>query len=123
MGMVCIIDDDASVRKSLASLLKSAGYSALPFASGEEFLASGPPDHAVCVLIDLKMKGMSGLDVQRQLVQRNATLPVIFMSSHGDDESVRRALAQGAVAFLRKPFSSDDMIDLIDRVAAGGRPA
>lgn len=123
MGMVCIIDDDASVRKSLASLLKSAGYSALPFASGEEFLANGPPDDAVCVLLDLKMKGMSGLDVQRQLVQRHATIPLIFMSSHGDDESVRRALAQGAVAFLRKPFASDDLIDLIDRVAAGGRPA
>ncbi|MBN3834234.1 response regulator [Burkholderia sp. Ac-20344] len=123
MGIVCVIDDDASVRKSLASLLKSAGYTALPFASGEAFLASGPPGDAVCVLIDLKMKGMSGLDVQRQLVQRDATIPVIFMSSHGDDESVRRAFAQGAVAFLRKPFSSDDMIDLIDRLAAGGRPA
>ncbi|CAB3771388.1 two-component system response regulator [Burkholderia puraquae] len=123
MGIVCVIDDDASVRKSLASLLKSAGYTALPFASGEEFLASGPPDDAICVLIDLKMKGMSGLDVQRQLVQRNATVPVILMSSHGDDESVRRAFAHGAVAFLRKPFPSDDMIDLIDQIAAGGRPA
>ncbi|RQZ39743.1 response regulator transcription factor [Burkholderia sp. Bp9099] len=123
MALVCIIDDDASVRKSLASLLKSAGHTALPFASGEEFLASGPLDDAACVLLDLKMKGMGGLDVQRLLVQRNAALPVILMSAHGDDESVRRALAQGAVAFLRKPFPSDDLLDLIDQVASGTPPA
>lgn len=122
MAIVCIIDDDASVRKSLASLLKSAGHTALPFASGEEFLASGPLDDAACVLVDLKMKGMSGLDVQRLLVQRKATLPVILMSAHGDDESVRRALAQGAVAFLRKPFPSDDMLNLIDQIASGAPP-
>ncbi|WP_338641531.1 response regulator transcription factor [Burkholderia pyrrocinia] len=123
MAIVCIIDDDASVRKSLASLLKSAGHTALLFASGEEFLAAGPVDDAACVLVDLKMKGMSGLDVQRLLVQRKATLPFIFMSAHGDDESVRRALAQGAVAFLRKPFPSDDMLNLIDQVASGAPPA
>jgi len=123
MALVCIIDDDASVRKSLASLLKSAGHTALPFASGEEFLATGPLDDAACVLLDLKMKGMGGLDVQRLLVQRNPALPVILMSAHGDDESVRRALAQGAVAFLRKPFPSDDMLNLIDQVASGAPPA
>ncbi|WP_321926073.1 response regulator transcription factor [Burkholderia sp. BCC1998] len=123
MALVCIIDDDASVRKSLASLLKSAGHTALPFASGEEFLATGPLDDAACVLLDLKMKGMGGLDVQRLLVLRNAALPVILMSAHGDDESVRRALAQGAVAFLRKPFPSDDLLDLIDQVASGTPPA
>ncbi|RQR78919.1 MULTISPECIES: response regulator transcription factor [unclassified Burkholderia] len=123
MALVCIIDDDASVRKSLASLLKSAGHTALPFASGEEFLATGPLDDAACVLLDLKMKGMGGLDVQRLLVRRNAALPVILMSAHGDDESVRRALAQGAVAFLRKPFPSDDLLDLIDQVASGTPPA
>ncbi|MCR4468186.1 MULTISPECIES: response regulator transcription factor [unclassified Burkholderia] len=123
MALVCIIDDDASVRKSLASLLKSAGHTALPFESGEEFLATGPLDDAACVLLDLKMKGMGGLDVQRLLVQRNAALPVILMSAHGDDESVRRALAQGAVAFLRKPFPSDDLLDLIDQVASGTPPA
>lgn len=123
MALVCIIDDDASVRKSLASLLKSAGHTALPFASGEEFLATGPLHGAACVLLDLKMKGMGGLDVQRLLVQRHAALPVIFMSAHGDDESVRRALAQGAVAFLRKPFPSDDVLDLIDQLASGAPPA
>ncbi|WP_236027234.1 MULTISPECIES: response regulator transcription factor [Burkholderia] len=123
MAIVCIIDDDASVRKSLASLLKSAGHTALPFASGEEFLATGPLDDAACALVDLKMKGISGLDVQRLLVQRKAAIPVILMSAHGDDESVRRALAQGAVAFLRKPFPSDDMLNLIDHVASGAPPA
>ncbi|AXF25839.1 two-component system response regulator [Burkholderia pyrrocinia] len=123
MAIVCVIDDDASVRKSLASLLKSAGHTALLFASGEEFLAAGSLDDAACVLVDLKMKGMSGLDVHLALVQRKVTLPVIFMSAHGDDESVRRGLAQGAVAFLRKPFPSDDMINLIDQVASGAPPA
>ncbi|WP_321806238.1 response regulator transcription factor [Burkholderia sp. BCC1993] len=123
MALVCIIDDDASVRKSLASLLKSAGHTALPFASGEEFLATGPLDDAACVLLDLKMKGLGGLDVQRLLVQRNAALPVILMSAHGDDESVRRAHAQGAVAFLRKPFPSDDLLNLIDQIASGTPPA
>jgi FixJ family two-component response regulator len=121
MPIVCIIDDDPLVRKSLASLLKSAGHTALQFESGEAFLAAGPTDTAACILVDLKMKGMSGLDVQRILAQRRSTTPVIFMSAHGDDESVRRALAAGALAFLRKPFSSDDMLDLIDRIASGGQ--
>ncbi|RQS35324.1 response regulator [Burkholderia sp. Bp8992] len=123
MAIVCIIDDDASVRKSLASLLKSAGHTALPFESGEAFLAAGLLDGVVCVLVDLKLKGMSGFDVQRLLVERKVTLPVIFMSAHGDDESVRRALAQGAFAFLRKPFPSDDVLNLIEQAASGAPPA
>ncbi|WP_175873741.1 response regulator [Burkholderia sp. BCC0397] len=123
MAIVCIIDDDASVRKSLGNLLKSAGHTALTYASGEEFLAAGPRDTAACALVDLKMKGISGLEVHRLLIQRGSTMPVIMMSAHGDDESVRRALAQGAMAFMRKPFSSDDILDLIDDIASGARGA
>jgi FixJ family two-component response regulator len=113
MSFVCIVDDDASIRSGLANLLKSAGYTTVAFSSGEAFLAFSDIDSAVCVLLDLKMKGMQGLDVQRQLNQQHRTIPVVLMSAHGDETIVQQAMSQGAAGFLRKPFLEDALLDLI----------
>ncbi|WP_397453340.1 response regulator transcription factor [Pseudomonas sp. NA-150] len=110
MITVCVVDDDFSVRKSLSNLLKSAGYRAVSFASGEEFLSSTAVDESACVLLDLKMIGMQGLEVQHRLHEAGKSLGVICMSAHDDDDSVQRALAAGAVRFLRKPFSEDVLL-------------
>lgn len=119
MILVCIVDDDFSVRKSLSNLLKSAGYRTVSFASGEEFLASSASDEAACVLLDLKMLGMHGLEVQQRLNLANKTLGVIIMSAHGDEETVTRAMSAGAARFLRKPFSEDvllaSIMEVLDR--------
>ncbi|VWB71056.1 response regulator transcription factor [Burkholderia lata] len=120
MAFVCIIDDDASVRKSLESLLKAAGHTALSFASGEDFLLSDQRLRAACLLLDFKMKGMNGLDVQRALNEKGARIPVIIMSAQRDEDVVRRALDQGALDFLRKPFSDDDLLNLVDQATSSG---
>lgn len=116
MIQVCIVDDDPSVRKSLANLLKSAGYCTLSFASGEAFLASTAPDAAACVLLDLRMEGMQGLEVQRQLQQAGKPIAVICMSAHNDDACVAAALQAGAGCFLSKPFSEDVLMSAITQV-------
>ncbi|QBR02426.1 response regulator [Paraburkholderia pallida] len=125
MALVCIVDDDVLVRKSLTSLLQSAGHMAAPFASGEEFLASPRHECAACILLDLKLKGMSGLEVQRRLNEEHVAVPVVFISSQADDEAVRRAIERGARAFLHKPFSSDEMLEVVESIAIGqaGKPA
>ncbi|MBN3779246.1 MULTISPECIES: response regulator transcription factor [Burkholderia] len=120
MAFVCIIDDDASVRKSLESLLKAAGHTALSFASGEDFLLSDQRLRAACLLLDFKMKGMNGLEVQRALNEKGARIPVIIMSAQRDEDVVRRALDQGALDFLRKPFSDDDLLNLVDQATSSG---
>jgi len=114
MSFVCIVDDDASVRSGLGNLLKSVGYTTVSFSSGEEFLASPVVDDALCVLLDLKMQGMQGLEVQRQLNAAHRSIPIVFMSAHGDDETVRRAMLHGAVGFLRKPFAEEVLLDSIE---------
>ncbi|TDG23408.1 response regulator [Paraburkholderia silviterrae] len=119
MALVCIVDDDVLVRKSLTSLLQSAGHIAASFASGEEFLASPWHVGAACILLDLKLKGMNGLEVQRRLIEQRVAAPIVFISSHADDEAVRRALERGARAFLHKPFSSDEMLEVVERLAVG----
>ncbi|MFM0206557.1 response regulator [Paraburkholderia sediminicola] len=114
MSFVCIVDDDASIRNSVGSLLKAVGYATVTFPSGEEFLASPMVDDALCVLLDLSMQGMQGLEVQRQLNAEQRRIPVVFMSAHGDDEVVREALQHGAVSFLHKPFVEEVLLDSIE---------
>lgn len=116
MIQICIVDDDASVRKSLANLLKSAGFSTSSFASGEAFLASSAPDEAACVLLDLRMQGMQGLEVQRRLQEAGKRIGLICMSAHNDEESIDAALRGGAACFLRKPFSEDVLLEAIARL-------
>ena len=113
--VVCIVDDDASVRKSLSNLLRSAGFDSLSFSSGEEFLNSPHAQAAGCVLLDLKMKGLSGADVQRELIRTDSRLPVICMSAHWDDVALSETVRQGAVACLSKPFTEEALLEAVGR--------
>jgi FixJ family two-component response regulator len=110
---VCIVDDDASVRKSLANLLRSAGFDPLPFSSGEAFLGSGLAREAGCALLDLKMPGLGGLQVLRELAAMGCRVPVICMSAHWSDAGLDESMREGAVACLRKPFSEEALLQAI----------
>ncbi|WP_178076334.1 MULTISPECIES: response regulator transcription factor [unclassified Pseudomonas] len=116
---VCIVDDDASVRKSLANLLRSAGFESLSFAAGDVFLASASARQAGCVLLDLRMPCMSGLAVQRELARLGWRLPVICMSAHWDEGAVHAAMALGALACLGKPFSDEVLLKLVEEALTG----
>ncbi|CAI3810741.1 Response regulator protein TmoT [Pseudomonas sp. MM221] len=118
---VCIVDDDASVRKSLGNLLRSAGFETLSFAAGDVFLGSELARQAGCVLLDLKMPGMSGLQVQRELARLEWRLPVICMSAHWDDGTVHSAMSLGALACLGKPFSEEVLLRVVEEALAGGQ--
>lgn len=117
--VVCVVDDDASVRRSLSNLLRSAGFQALPFACGSSFLASPAAFDAGCALLDLKMSGLDGMDVQRELGRLNSPLPVICMSAHWDDSALAESLRQGAVECLYKPFSEDALLMAVANAMKG----
>ena len=108
--VVCIVDDDASLRRSLRNLLMSVGFRVETFQSAELFLESVPRENPGCVVLDLRMPGMSGLDLLRQLAATGSRIPVIILTAHGDDETRRRSLQAGAVAFLEKPFQSGALL-------------
>lgn len=110
MRAVCVIDDDPAVRKGVANLLKSAGYHPVCFASGESFLSSPWKTQAACLVLDVCMPGMSGLDVQRQIRAEGSPLPVICMSADASEQNVAPALREGAHAFLSKPFSAERLL-------------
>ncbi|NQD54246.1 response regulator [Pseudomonas sp. CM25] len=115
---MCIVDDDASVRKSLANLLRSAGFETLPFAAGEVFLASELAPQAGCVLLDLRMPGMSGQQVQHELIRLQWRLPVICMSAHWEEGAVRAAMSLGALACLGKPFPEEVLLMVVEEALA-----
>lgn len=117
--VICIVDDDSSVRKSLSNLLRSAGFDTLAFASGEDFLASPPALKAGCALLDLKMKGLSGADVQKELCRLQSRLPVICMSAHWDDSALSGAMYHGAIACLSKPFTEEALLEAVDEATQG----
>jgi two-component system, LuxR family, response regulator FixJ len=112
---IYIVDDDEGVRNSLRFLLKSVGLASRTLASAAEFLASYKPDQPGCLVLDVRMPGMSGLDLQRQLNLRGATIPVIFITGHGDVPMAVEAMQHGAFDFLQKPFRDQDLIDRIQR--------
>lgn len=114
MTVICIVDDDASVRKSLGNLLKSAGYRPASFASGEAFLESDAADTAGCVLLDMCLQGLHGLEVQQQLLVTGKKISVVCMSAHADDQIKQCAYAAGAISFLDKPF---DDLTLLERIS------
>jgi FixJ family two-component response regulator len=105
--VVCIVDDDASLRRSLRNLLMSLGFSVETFASGEAFLEAGDRERIGCLILDVRMDGISGVDVLRRLAMAGSAIPAIILTAHGDDETRRRSLEAGAVAFLQKPVRSD----------------
>lgn len=119
--LVVGVDDDFRIRGSIESLVESAGYMPLVFSSGEEFLKSGALRKATCVITDVGMPGMDGIELQRRIRLECPTLPVIFVSAHYDDETRRRALAEGTVGFLYKPFDGVDLLDVIQAALINSR--
>jgi FixJ family two-component response regulator len=111
--MISIVDDDDSVRESVKSLLRSVGYRAEVFASAEEFLDSNHIATADCLILDVRMPGISGLDLQRRLVSCHWRVPIVFITAHDDDEARVRALQDGAVQFLFKPFSEEALLTAV----------
>ena len=112
--LMTIVDDDDSLRTSLDNLLRSVGFRAQGFASAEAFLRSHQVHATACLMLDVRMAGMNGLELQRQMVAANWQIPIIFITSHVDDEARARALDAGAVAFLYKPCREDDLLQAID---------
>jgi FixJ family two-component response regulator len=111
--VVVVIDDEEPVRQGLQRLLRSAGLNVSSFASAEEFLNCGQLEDAGCVIADIRMPGMSGLDLQSQLNAEGSPIPIIFLTAHGDENMRIRAMRAGAVAFLAKPFEREDLLDRV----------
>jgi FixJ family two-component response regulator len=112
---IYVVDDDEGVRNSLRFLLRSVGLATRPFASAHEFLESYDQKHPGCLVLDVRMPGMSGLELQQQLNLRGAIIPVIFITGHGDIPMAVEAMQHGAFDFLQKPFRDQDLIDRIQR--------
>jgi len=107
------VDDDVSVRRSTQRLLSSSSLRAEAFASAEEFLQSGLVDETACLLLDVSMPGMNGLELQRRLAETDRLIPIIFLSARASEEEERRALRSGAADFLRKPVSKERLLQAI----------
>jgi DNA-binding NtrC family response regulator len=114
-ALVFVVDDDSSVRESLKNLVRSAGFDVQAFSSAHEFLASKRPKTPSCLLLDLQLPGLSGLDLQSELIKANTTIPIIFITGHGDVPTTVRAMKAGAVEFLTKPLNDEDLIGAIQQ--------
>ncbi len=113
--MISVVDDDHSVRESLARLIRSVGFGVQVFGSAEEFLDAGPDHKTDCLILDIRMPGMTGLELQQELSATDRHLPVIFITAHGSDQEVRaRALRAGAVDYLLKPLKEEEVLRAID---------
>src|ERR1700682_5426806 len=111
--LVAIVDDDDSMRSALQGLLKAVGLPTQAFASAEEFLVSGQQRETACLITDIRMPGMSGLDLQAKLAEEDCRIPIIFITSYGDTRMRMQALKAGAIGFLRKPFDDDVLIESV----------
>jgi FixJ family two-component response regulator len=114
--MIAIVDDDDSIRSALQGLLHSAELPAQSFASAEEFLKSGQRHQIACLIADIRMPGMSGLELQAKLNSERCKIPIIFITAHGDEKLRMQALRAGAVEFMAKPFDDEALLDSV-RVA------
>lgn len=117
-NIVYIVDDDEAVRDSLCFLLKSVGIAGNAFSSGNEFLEAYDLDWQGCILLDIRMPGVSGMEVQRQLAERNCALPIIFITGHGDIPMAVEAMHLGAFDFIQKPFHDQELLDRIQQALA-----
>lgn len=117
-AIIYVVDDDEAVRNSLRLLLKSVGLASLALPTAQEFLDTYSPEQPGCLVLDVRMPGMSGLELQQQLNMRGAVIPVIFITGHGDIPMAVEAMQQGACDFLQKPFRDQDLIDRIQRALA-----
>jgi FixJ family two-component response regulator len=111
--LVAIVDDDHSMRSALQGMLKAVGYPAQAYASAEEFLKSGQQHQTSCLIADIRMPGMSGLELQAQLNSERCKIPIIFITAHGDAKMRIQALRAGAVEFLSKPFDEEVLLESV----------
>lgn len=112
---VFIVDDDQAVRDSLADLVDSVGYRYASYATATDFLADYSIDRLGCLVLDIRMPGMSGLELQQELIRREALLPIIFITGHGDIPMAVQAIQNGALDFIQKPFRDQDLLDRINQ--------
>lgn len=120
-AVVFVVDDDASVRTSLARLISEAGYTVQTFASAREFLTRSPSGRPSCVVLDVRMPGVTGLDLQQTLAGAAHKIPIIFITGHGDIGMSVKAMKAGAVDFLTKPFAGKDLLEAVGRAVTRDR--
>ena len=111
--VVFVVDDDASMRRAVSNLIRSVGFRAEAFATAQEFLAVNPPDAPSCLILDVRLPQISGLDIQAELIKTQKQLPIIFITGYGDIPMSVKAMKAGAVEFLTKPFRDQDLLDAV----------
>jgi FixJ family two-component response regulator len=121
--MVFVVDDDASVRESLSSLFRSVGLRVELFSSAQAFLKHQRPNAPACLVLDVRLPGLSGLELQRELGAHGNTMPIIFITGHGDIPMSVRAMKEGAIEFLTKPFRDQDLLDAVQQAIERDRAA
>jgi FixJ family two-component response regulator len=122
--LISIVDDDERIREAIDELLRSLGYFSLRFASAEEFLSSDRVNDTSCLITDVRMPGLSGIELQSRLIAQGCTMPIIFITAHADERTRLRALSAGAIGCLGKPFDEECLIKCLDTALSGskGRP-
>src|ERR687893_25791 len=118
---VYVVDDDRSIRDSLRNLIRSVGLNVQTFASAQEFLTSPRPHTPSCLVLDVQLPGLSGLDLQRELARDDVQMPIVFITGHGDIPMTVRAMKAGAIEFLTKPCRDDDLLGAIEQAISRGR--
>jgi FixJ family two-component response regulator len=113
--IVFVVDDDASVRKGLQNLLRSAGFEVETFVCAQEFLEQRPPGQHGCLVLDMRMPGMNGMELQQQLTEISDNIPIVFITAHGDIPMTVRAMKAGAIEFLPKPFEEEALLDAVNQ--------
>jgi FixJ family two-component response regulator len=119
--LIAVVDDDTSMREALQRLLRLEGFRTVAFASAEDFLHAGPLQDTACLIVDVRMPRMSGLELQRQLATTHCPIPLIFITAHGDEVVRAQALRAGAVDFLYKPFSEEVLLRAIQAALQASR--
>jgi len=112
-AMVFVVDDDAAIRDAIAGLIRSAGLKVQGFASAQEFIARRPPNVPSCLVLDVQLPGLSGLDLQSRMAELDLEIPIVFITGHGDVPTSVRAMKAGALEFLTKPFHDEELLDAI----------
>ena len=120
--MIAIVDDDESVREATKALVRSMGYGAVTFASAEEFLEWDNFDDMLCVITDVQMPGLSGVELQKRLIAEGQHLPVVFITAYPDERTCKLVLDAGAIGYLSKPFSDESLVQCLVRALAAYNP-
>jgi FixJ family two-component response regulator len=122
-SVVFVVDDDAAVRESIQSLIRSVGLYVESFASAQDFLRRKPPEVPGCLVLDIRLPGFSGLELQRKLTDASIRIPIVFMTGHGDIPMTVKAMKAGAVEFLTKPFRDQDLLEAVQQALESDRSA